>query len=92
MRVKYTYSFRLYPNKEQAVLLEKHFGCSRYLYNYFLARRKNEYLTTGRNNNFVRDCKELTDLKKQMTWLKEVNSQTLQQSIKNLDAACSSLI
>lgn len=87
MRVKYTYRFRLYPNKEQAVLLEKHFGCSRYLYNYFLARRKNEYLTTGRSNNFVRDCKELTDLKKQMTWLKEVNSQTLQQSIKNLDAA-----
>lgn len=89
MRVKYTYKLRLYPNKEQRILLAKHFGCSRFLYNYFLARRKEEYLTTGRSNNFVRDCKELTELKKEdeHIWLKEVNSQSLQQAIKNLDAA-----
>ena len=89
MRVKYTYRFRLYPNKEQRILIAKHFGCSRFLYNHFLARRTKEYLTTGRSNNFVRDCKELTELKKQdeHTWLKEVNSQSLQQAIKNLDAA-----
>ena len=87
MRVKYTYKFRLYPNKEQRILLAKHFGCSRFLYNYFLARRKEEYLTTGRSNNFVRDCKELTELKKTIVWLKEPNSQSLQQAIKNLDAA-----
>ena len=87
MRVKYAYRFRLYPNTEQQVLLAKHFGCSRYLYNYFLARRKDEYLTTGRSNNFVKDCKELTELKKTLTWLTEVGSQSLQQTIKNLDAA-----
>lgn len=87
MRVKYTYKFRLYPNKEQRILLAKHFGCSRFLYNHFLARRTKEYLTTGRSNNFVRDCKELTELKKEVVWLKEVNSQSLQQAIKNLDAA-----
>lgn len=87
MRVKYTYRFRLYPNKEQRILLAKHFGCSRFLYNHFLARRTKEYLTTGRSNNFVRDCKELTELKNEVVWLKEVNSQSLQQAIKNLDAA-----
>ena len=87
MRVNYTYRFRLYPTEEQQVLLAKHFGCSRYLYNHFLARRKEEYLTTGRSNNFVRDCKELTELKQTLTWLAEVNSQSLQQAIKNLDAA-----
>jgi len=89
VRVKYTYRFRLYPNKEQQILLAKHFGCSRFLYNHFLARRKEEYLTTGRSNNFVRDCKELTELKKEdeHIWLKEVNSQSLQQAIKHLDAA-----
>ena len=89
MRVKYTYRFRLYPNKEQQILLAKHFGCSRFLYNHFLARRKEEYLTTGRSNNFFRDCKELTELKKEdeHIWLKEVNSQSLQQAIKHLDAA-----
>ncbi len=87
MGVNYTYRFRLRPTAEQQILLAKHFGCSRYLYNYFLARRKQEYLTTGRSNNFVRDCKELTELKKTVTWLKEVNSQSLQHAIKNLDAA-----
>jgi putative transposase len=87
VRVKYTYKLRLYPTAEQRVLLAKHFGCTRYLYNYFLARRKQEYLTTGRSNNFVRDCKELTTLKKTITWLTEVGSQSLQQAIKNLDAA-----
>ena len=75
------------PTKTQQELLAKHFGCTRYLYNHFLARRKEQYLTTGRSNNFVRDCKELTELKKTLTWLTEVNSQSLQHVIKNLDAA-----
>ena len=35
------YVFRLYPNKEQIKLIEKSFGCSRYIYNYFLERNKN---------------------------------------------------
>lgn len=87
MGVKYTYRFKLFPTVPQQELLAKHFGCTRYLYNYFLARRKNEYLTTGRNNNFAKDCKELTELKKTLTWLTEVNSQSLQHAIKNLDAA-----
>jgi hypothetical protein len=85
--VKYAYKFRLYPTKDQQVLLAKHFGCSRYLYNYFLARRKQEYLSTGRSTNYARDCKELTELKKTLPWLTEVGSQSLQQAIKNLDAA-----
>ena len=91
MSVKYAYKFRLYPTKDQQVLLAKHFGCSRYLYNYFLARRKQEYLSTGRSTNYVRDCKELTELKKTLPWLTEVGSQSLQQAIKNLDAALSDM-
>lgn len=87
MRVKYTYKFRLMPNEEQKKTLAKHFGCSRFLYNFFLARRKEQYLTTGRQNNFVKDCKELTQIKKELSWLCEANAQSLQQTIKNLDAA-----
>ena len=34
------YKFRIYPNKEQEILLSKHFGCSRFVYNYFLNERK----------------------------------------------------
>ena len=38
-----TYRFRILPNKEQEVLLNKHFGCSRFVYNYFLNERKEQY-------------------------------------------------
>jgi putative transposase len=85
--VKYTYKFRLMPSEEQKRRLAQHFGCSRYLYNFFLARRKEQYLTMGRQNNFVKDCKELTKIKKELVWLTEANAQSLQQTIKNLDAA-----
>ena len=35
------YVFRLYPNTNQISLIEKSFGCSRYIYNYFLSKNKN---------------------------------------------------
>ncbi len=35
------YIFRLYPNKEQKILIEKSFGCSRFIYNYFLNKYTN---------------------------------------------------
>lgn len=87
MKIKYVYKFRLYPNTDQQTLLAKHFGCTRYLYNYFLARRKQKCLTKGRSNNYFKDCKELTELKKTLPWLIEVSSQSLQQAIKNLNVA-----
>ena len=34
------YKFRFYPNKEQEEYLAKVFGCSRFIYNYFLAENK----------------------------------------------------
>ncbi len=37
------YKVRMYPNDKQKELLEKHFGCSRFLYNYFLDYRQKEY-------------------------------------------------
>ena len=75
------------PNKEQRILLAKHFGCTRYLYNYFLAKRKEQYLHNGKSNGFFQDCNDLTKLKRTLTWMKEVNSQSLQHAIKNLQAA-----
>jgi putative transposase len=85
--IKYTYRFRLRPNAEQRVLLAKHFGCTRYLYNYFLSQRQQQYLNNGKSNGYFKDCEDLTKLKKTLTWLTEVNSQSLQQTIKNLQAA-----
>lgn len=30
------YKFKLYPNKEQQLLINKNMGCSRFVYNYYL--------------------------------------------------------
>lgn len=90
-KINKTYRFRLYPNNSQKELLAKHFGCTRYVYNYFLERRKRKYIEKGKSENYYSQAKELTELKKKkdMFWLKEVNSQSLQFSLRNLDTAYS---
>lgn len=84
-----TYRFRIYPNEEQKVLLNKHFGCSRFVYNYFLNERKEQYQKDKKSDNYYTQAKTLTELKKQeeTVWLKEVNSQTLQFALRSLDTA-----
>lgn len=83
----YTYKFRIYPTKSQQTLLSKHFGCSRFVYNYFLNRRNEIYQQTKKGSTYVKDCLELTKVKKEFEWLSEVNSQSLQAGLKNLDSA-----
>jgi len=87
--VNYTYKFRLYPNKEQEVLLSKHFGCCRFIYNYFLDQRVNAYLNDKKTLNYYDNAKELTQLKKQENtiWLKEVSAQSLQYALNCLGRA-----
>lgn len=87
--IKYTYKFKLEPTKEQQVLLNKHFGSVRFVYNYFLNQRKEEYLNNKKSLNYYDQSKELTQIKKQedKQWLKEINSQTLQFSLNCLDTA-----
>ena len=38
-----TYKFRIYPTAEQEILLAKHFGCTRWVYNHFLNESKEQY-------------------------------------------------
>lgn len=88
-KINRTYKFRLYPNKLQSDLLARHFGCTRFVYNYFLNQRKEQYRLTGKSDNYYAQAKTLTALKKQeaTAWLKEVNSQTLQFAIRSLEVA-----
>lgn len=88
-KINRTYKFRLYPNKEQSELLSRHFGCARFVYNYFLNQCKEQYRLTGKSDNYYAQAKTLTVLKKQeaTAWLKEVNSQTLQFAIRSLEVA-----
>lgn len=85
--MEYSYKFRIYPNAEQQTLIQKTFGCSRFIYNYFLAQRIAEYKTTGKAPTRFQQDKMLTSLKKELLWLKEVDSTALQSSLQTLDSA-----
>ena len=86
-----TLRVRLYPNEEQNVLLEKHFGSCRFVWNHFLEIR-NKYYAEHKNDKkkgltAFDTMKKLTSLKKEITWLNEINSQSLQHSLVELDKA-----
>lgn len=89
MLIHKTYRYAIMPNKEQQVLLSKHFGCVRYVFNHFLNERKEQYEESKKSDNYYAQAKTLTELKKKedTVWLKEVNSQTLQFALRCLDTA-----
>jgi len=89
MIVNKAYKFRIYPNKKQMELINKTFGCSRFVFNYFLAKWDNTYKETGKGLTYNSCSAHLTQLKKELTWLKEVDSIALQSSLKNLADAYS---
>ncbi len=84
-----TYQFELQPNQEQKTLLDKHFGCIRYVFNHFLNERKEQYQVDKKSDNYYAQAATLTELKKkeETIWLKEVNSQSLQFALRCLDTA-----
>ena len=80
---------RLYPSEKQKILLEKHFGSCRFVWNHFLEVR-NKYYAEHKNEKkkgltAFDTMKMLTVLKKEVTWLNESNSQSLQHSLVKLD-------
>ncbi len=85
--VNKAYKFRIYPTKKQEILIAKTFGCSRYVFNRFLAQWNDTYKKTGKGLTYHTCSAELTQLKKDFIWLKEVDSISLQSSLKNLSDA-----
>lgn len=81
------FKYRLYPTKAQAELLNKHIGSCRFVYNLALETKQMAYAGNRINLSCFDLVKQLPDLKKECSWLKEINSQSLQQSIVNLDTA-----
>ena len=86
MNIHKAYKFRLYPNKEQAILINKTIGCSRFVYNHFLNQWNETYKETGKGLSYGKCSAQLPSLKKQgeTEWLKEVDSIALQSSLRNL--------
>ena len=69
--------------------MNKHFGCVRFVFNHFLNQRIEQYQENKTSDNYHKQSASLTQLKKQeeTQWLKEVNSQSLQTALRNLDTA-----
>lgn len=82
------YKYRIYPTDDQKILFAKTFGCCRFVYNWALNlkitayKERKETLGNMYLTNLMR-----SELKKENEWLTEVNSQSLQSALRNLDAA-----
>jgi len=81
------FKFRLYPNKLQAELINKHLGSNRFVYNHFLAKRIELYKENQKTLTYNQCANSLPKLKKEFEWLKEIDSISLQQTLRNLDLA-----
>ena len=83
----YSYKFRLYPNITQAQQIRRTFGSCRFVWNYYLAKRKEVYEQYGKSMNYNACSRDLTQLKKSLDWLREADATALQSSLRDLDAA-----
>ena len=81
------YKFRVYPNKIQRELIEKTFGCTRFVYNYYLSKRIELHKNNKESLSYTKCSEDLTKLKQKFEWLKEVDKFALQNSLHDLDNA-----
>jgi putative transposase len=86
-KVQKAFKVTLIPNCSQEILINKTIGCTRFVYNHFLARRKEFYSSHQKTLNYSGCSKELTQLKKEISWLAEVDKFALQNSLRNLETA-----
>ena len=83
------YKFRIYPDEEQKVLFAKTFGCVRLVYNHWLDRRIKQYEEDKTYVTYTACAREMAEMKKteEYLFLQEVDSVSLQQSLRHLDTA-----
>jgi len=82
-----SFKYRLYPTETQKVLINKHIGACRFVYNLALETKIAAYSGSKTNLTCFDLIRQLPDLKKECEWLKEVDSHALQQCISHLDSA-----
>ena len=89
----YVLKIRIYPNLEQKSYLHRAFGCSRFIYNYFLDKSQKEYESEKKYFNCFDLQKEVTKLKKteEYSWLKDAEATLLNNALNHLDIAYKNL-
>lgn len=80
-------TIRVYPTKEQEILMRKHIGCQRYIYNWGLNLNNKLYEKEQKKYSATELGKMLTQYKKEVIWLNEVSNATLKEGLRNLDKA-----
>lgn len=86
-RMERAYKYRIYPNKKQQEIIAKTFGCCRFVYNKYLGKRIEMHEKNKETFSYVQCAKDMTQLKSELEWLKEVDSTALQSSLRDLDMA-----
>ncbi|MEU2525901.1 transposase [Streptomyces sp. NPDC013087] len=83
------YRYRFYPSPAQAEQLEKTFGACRWVYNEALTLRVGAWEQHRVSVGFAESCRALTGWRQASgtSWLREVSSTVLQQSLRHLDGA-----
>ena len=89
MEIKRAYTFRLYPTPQQEIALARTFGCARFAYNYMLRQRTDAWFERKEKVGYHETSAMLTALKKteEFSWLNEVSSVPVQQSLRHLQTA-----
>lgn len=85
--VEKAYKYRIYPNKKQQEIIIKTFGCCRFVYNTYLAKRIEVYEASKETFSYIQCANDMKKLKDKLDWLKKVDSTALQSSLKDLDMA-----
>src|SRR5258708_26783403 len=89
MKARRAYRFRLEPTPKEEEGLRRIAGACRAVYNWGLERRKEHYAQYGKTLPYAAQNLELTELKHRpgLEWLKEADSQALQEALRDLDRA-----
>lgn len=87
--MKRAYKYKIKPTMKQQHQLLQAFGCARFIYNWGLDKKTKAWTNEHKSISYFELAKELTQLKQteEYKWLKEVSSESLQQSLRNLDNA-----
>ncbi len=87
--IQTTYRYRLEPTDAQAAYMRRFAGSRRYVWNWALNRKKQHYAQTKKSLALAMLYAELRDLKQrpETAWLREMDSQALQQTLRDLDKA-----
>jgi len=85
--IQKAYKFRIYPNKEQKILIVKTIGSCRFVFNHFLSEWNEAFKATKKGLSYSKCSKGLPALKEEYPWLKEPDSTAIQTTLKHLDVS-----